>query len=103
MARTYMRPEALNPFDGPRLPDCRNPLEERLFQEVRGTANGTRVSRRSACVQSLDVKSHGDENDSDTVALVRCLRSVLKTAGDVVRWAYLNAPTAPSPVESSAS
>src|SRR5712664_1829358 len=25
-----------NPFDGHRLPDCRNPLEERLFQEVRG-------------------------------------------------------------------
>jgi hypothetical protein len=25
-----------NPFDGDRLPDCRNPLEEQLFQEVRG-------------------------------------------------------------------
>jgi hypothetical protein len=33
----------INPVDGHRLPDCRNPLEERLFQEVRGFAPAARV------------------------------------------------------------
>jgi hypothetical protein len=39
------------PFDGHRLPNCRNPLKERLFQEVRRSARGG--CRRSPSLREL--------------------------------------------------